>query len=269
MATVKQTFTSSWKEYGGAKSLLFSSFEFKEQWLQGIPLCNPYTGETISDDFISQRILAAQQRIENELGIKLNQQTILEQKDYVKEEFQQFGFLKASWPVLSICSLKGRLNERTVITYPAEWLSHRRDNADTPHNTIYIIPNGAASITFHQLMTYYPHYFSYFGTRQLPNYWQIHYVTGFKQVPEELIELVGLVASIYVLPQIELSIGGGNPTTFGLASQSLSLDGLSQSTSKINGGNIFSNRMKDFGTRLKEDVQRLKGIYSGIKFDVC
>jgi hypothetical protein len=56
---------------------------------------------------------------------------------------------------------------------------------------------------------------------------------------------------------------------FGLASQSLSLDGLSQSVSKANGGNIFGQRLKQYGEELfKTDLPMLRSVYSGIKFEV-
>lgn len=269
MPTETQIFNTKWKNYGGAKSLVLSPADFREHYLYGVPLCNPFTGLTLSDDVYEMRLLAAQQRIENELGIKLTPQLVEEQADFVREEFMNFGYIKTSFPILKPCRLAGRLNEREVVVYPQEWLSVRRDNVQTNQNNLFIIPNGAASVTFQFLTTQYPHYFSYFGSRILPNYWGIKYVSGFKQIPEELIELIGIVASIYILPQLEYVVGGGHPLSFGLASQSVSLDGLSQSVSKVNGGNIFQNRLRDYGERLKNDIQRLKQIYGGIKFDVC
>lgn len=271
MPTTTQKISIPWKQLGGSDSLAISPSEFKEDWLYGIPLCNPYNNQVLSEEVYKNKILASQNMIENELGIKIVQQTIVEQKDFVREEFANWGFIKTSWQILHPCELKGRLNQREIINYPSDWLNIRRSNANdnTSFKELYIIPNGQSAINFYQLSTTFPALFNFYGARILPNYWQIKYVTGFKNTPMELIQLVGLATAIQILPLLEMSVGGGNPLAYGLASQSVSLDGLSQSTSRMGGGNIFQSRMTLYKEQLKSSLQAMKGIYGGIKFDVC
>lgn len=269
--TTIQSLSLPWLQTGGTNSLVINPSEFKQDWLYGIPLCNPYNNQTLSEEVYKSKLLAAQTMIENELGVKLTQQLIVEQKDFVREEFSNWGFVKTSWQILHPCSLQGRLNEREIINYPTDWLTIRRSNAsdNTSFKELYIIPNGQSSINFYQLSTTFPALFNFYGARVLPNYWNIKYVTGFKHIPNDLIQLIGLATAVQILPILEMSVGGGNPLAYGLASQSVSLDGLSQSTSKMGGGNIFQARMTLYKEQLKASLQSLKGIYGGIKFDVC
>lgn len=255
---------------GAQGDMLMSPTEFKAKWLYGIPLCNMVTGQELSDDTIRQKLVSAQAILETEFSIKLFKQYITETKDFIREEFFSWGFLKTSWQILRPCRLLGRLNERQVIEYPYQWLSIKRgnENDNSQWKELYIMPNGEATVTFTYLLTQYPHYFMFYGARLLPNYWQIEYVTGFEKVPQEFMELIGLQAALDILPLIELTVGN-TANTFGAANNSLSFDGLSQSSGKVNGGNLFQQRIKLYQDQLKDLKSSVKGAYTGIKFDVC
>src|ERR1035437_9058211 len=102
-------------------------------------------------------------------------------------------------------------------------------------------------------------------------YWFVKYCTGFDVVAHDIIRLVGLIASVDILMLIELGVGifSGASSLFGMSSSSLSLDGMSQSVSKMNGGNIFQNRIKNQADEIQAMLIQLKYSYGGIKFDVC
>lgn len=266
------TLSVNWNTFGRSQGdLILSPSEFKEQWLYGIPLCNPSTGQIMPESTYVQKILAAQAKVEQELGLKLFKQYITETKDFVREEWMNWGFLKSSWQILSPVELNGRLNERHLVSYPQAWLTVRRSNANANSTSkeLQILPNGEETLNFTNLFVAYPHYFNHLAARMLPNYWQMGYVTGFSRIPQDIIELIGLVSAIYILPILEFTVGATSSANYGLASSSLSLDGLSQSASKANGGNIFQQRLKDYGDRLNTSLTRMKGQYGGIKFDVC
>lgn len=251
-----------------SKSLVFSVSEFKEQFLWGLPLCNPTTGQALSDDVIKFKLLAAQKFLEHTLGIKLFKQTIVERKDYVREEWYQWGFVKTSYPILQPVSLTGNLNGQTQLTYPPQWLSTKQSNDEYKNSNLYVVPNGVGNTTVEFLAVNYSSFFSFYGARIIPNYWEITYKTGFDNIPYDLISIVGKIAAVELLPIIEMSIGGMGGAMFGMASQSISLDGLSQSVSKANGGNLFQNRLKQYGEELLRDLPKLKMAYVGIVFDV-
>jgi hypothetical protein len=242
-----------------SKSLVFSVSEFKENFLWGIPLCNQSTGQSLSDEVFKQKMLSAQKFVENYLGIKLFKQLIEESKDFVREEFYSWGFIKTSYPINEPLSLQGCLNNQVQITYPKEWLDVKKSSDQVRYNNLYILPNGQNNSTTQFLAVQYSQYFSFYGARIIPNYWKIKYCTGFDAIPDDLINIVGKLASIELLPIIEMTVVGGG-TTFGLASQSLSLDGLSQSISKANGGNIFGQRLKLYGEEFQRDIKILNEV---------
>lgn len=263
----------NWEVFNSSDShsLVYSPSEFREGFLYGIPLCNSVTGHSISEAVYKEKILAAQQYIENFLGIKFFKQVIFETKDFNREEFMTWGHIKTSWQINEICSLIGKYNNTTLITYPKEWLCVKRSNSNdnSKWKQLHIVPSGAATsqsvygaVNFNQL-TFYR------NQNNIPNYWHISYITGFDRIPEDLMELVGIKASLEILPQIEMVVGVANSRLFGMTGSSVSIDGLSQNTSKISGGNIFQSRIALYKEKLEKELQALKGIYKGISFDVC
>lgn len=272
MATVTLNMPMTWNNslQDISKSLVFSVSEFKEQFLWGIPLCNPVTGQKITDDTIKQKLLASQKFLEEYIGVKLFKQVVEESKDYVREEYFQWGFIKTSWQINEPISLIGCLNNQQQINYPKEWLTTKKssENLQLKYTQLYIVPNGQNNATTQFLAVNYSQYFSFYGARIIPNYWKVRYCTGYDQIPQDLIETIGMMATVSILPIIEMTIGGVGGHMFGLASQSLSMDGLSQSVSKANGGNIFGQRIKLYGDQLLKKLAQLRSIYGGIKFDV-
>lgn len=265
MATL--TFTTSWNAFQpGQNALLFSASEFKENWLYGIPLCSA-SGETLSDKVINQRILAIQDYVENALSLKIFAQKIVdENQDFNLEQFVQWGFIQTDWSINHVESLTGNYNQQQVLVYPQEWLSVRGSNDQNAFNNLYIVPNGQNDVALNYLYASWSTIVLQ-GVKRIPNFWKVTYCTGFDPVPPDLIRLIGLYTSIDILTLIEQVIQGR--TLFGLASSSINLDGLSQSTSKMNGGNIFQNRIKDARQEANDIMTKLRVVYGGLKFTVC
>ena len=102
----------------------------------------------------------------------------------------------------------------------------------------------------------------------IPDYWRIQYITGWDidQMPMDLINVVGMVASFGPLGIAgDLILGSA-----GIASQSLSIDGLSQSisttASATNAG--YGARLIQYEKQIKETTGRLKLVYDQPKFMV-
>lgn len=266
MAANTLTFTTSWNAFVLCnETLLFSAAEFREQWMWGIPICSA-TGETLSDRTINQRILAAQKSVENYLTVKIFPQIMIENQDFQIEQFVNWGFILTNWSVNSPVSLTGNYNQQKILTYPIEWLSVQRPNDQNSFNSLYIVPNGQNNVALDFL------YVSFSammigGLKNIPNFWKLTYTTGFDPVPADIIHLVGLLVSIDILIMTEQGIAGRS--MFGLASSSVSLDGLSQSASKMNGGNIFQSRIKATQEEANQQLKFLRSFYGGIKFNVC
>lgn len=269
MSTTTQYLQMPWNNtiLNASKALVFTPDEYKSQYLWGIPLCNPYTNQSISDTVIKQQLQAAQTFMENYLGLKLFKQIIRENKDFIRDEYREWGYVKTSYTINEAFELKGVLNDYQVINYPKEWISIKKINDILRYRELYIVPNGMSSASFSYLGAQFSQYFGFSGARIIPNYWRITYCTGFETIPMDIINVIGKIASVSLLPLIEMTVTGSNGSTFGIASTSLSLDGLSQSISKANGGNIFGQRLKQYGDEIRTTLVQLKGMYSGIVFD--
>lgn len=263
-------FNMSWDEDKNPQTTpLVSSDEFKDMYLYGIPLCNPTTNVTLSDDTIQFYIRAAKKFVETNFGIKIAKQIIQETKDFLREEFYNFGFIRATYPVNKPYELTGQISRQQIITYPFSWLTSRQSNDGIRFKNIYIIPTGYGSTTFIQGYYAYQTYFNFFGQRFIPDYWQITYCTGFDIIPEDLLNLILTMAAIPLLLQLELGgVKGMGGYMFGLAGNSLSLDGMSQNITKMNGGNIFSQRIKQYWDTVNLMLPMLKSNYGGFNFEV-
>lgn len=274
MPTVEHTlqFNIPYKEaFSGVNGMVMSPAEVRNTFLWGIPLFNPVTGQMFPDSAISQKLSAAQTFVENMLDVKLFKQYVTEQQHFVLEEFQAFGFIQVNHHINRVYSLRGRFNEQQIIQYPVEWLSIKRTTpADFDYSrNLYIIPNSAsAGVSFNSFISYSNQWFNFIGQKNIPNYWQIEYLTGFNVIPKDIITLIGKIAAMEILPIIEMAVTSGG-YNFGTASTSLSMDGLSQSISKANGGNIFQQRVRLYGEESLRLISQLKTIYTGFKFDVC
>lgn len=246
--------------------------EFKDQFLWGIPLCNTTTGQTLPDYVIQQKLLAAQKFVENFLDLKLFIQYVEEQRSFVREEYINWAYVKASYPINKPYYIIGRLNERQVLQYPNSWITIRRKRpADYSYSkNMNLVPNGNSStVTFDFLATINNQWFSYYGARIIPEYWFLQYLTGFDVIPPDIIQVIGKQAALEVLPLIEFTVGAGSGFVYGAASNSLSMDGLSQSISKANGGNIFRQRLEQYRREVELQLQQLKNSYAGFVFEVA
>lgn len=273
MATVTVTFNVNFNDASvGAKGVLLSVNEFKDQFLWGLPLFSPATQQTIPDNTIKQKIAAAQSMIERMLDLRLLKQYLTETKDFVSTEYSNWGYVSASYNINRIITLTAQLNQQPVFAYPFAWLTINTSQVDQFRN-INLVPNGSGTVNILDLIASTNNqWFNLLANQRIPNFFLLEYIAGFTNVPPEIINLIGKKAAVEILPVLELIItGGGNNTgfSFGASSTSLSLDGLSQSISKANGGNIFQQRLKQYTDEIRIETQQLKDIYSGLKFDVA
>lgn len=256
---------------GKNEGLVMSPSELITNFLQGIPMCFP-DGRSLNMGLIKQKLLSAQKQIENFLSIKLIKQIINgERKDYYANDYQNYGYLKTSYPINEPLALQGLLNEVVQITFVKEWLSIKRPQSIGTFRNLYILPNtgGAGAVTNANAYTLAfagsSPMLGLFGSEFIPNYWKVTYCTGFDIIPMDIIDVLGKLAAIQVL-----SILGDILLGLGVASSTLSLDGLSQTiaTTKSAKGGIFAGRISQYSEELKNDLANLKGQYRAITFSV-
>lgn len=257
-------------QYNKNEGLVVSPSELREHYLFGIPVCTT-DGRKMSASTIKQHISTAQKRIENLFSIRLNRQVIKESKDYIREEWFVWSYVKSTFPIVYLDDLKGYIQDSNQVTYPKEWLSIKKTENVAVWRNLYVIPNSASehgakmtqnSIIYNGVT---PH-LGYFGRSYIPNYWRLKYITGWKagEIPDDLMDMICKFAAINVLAVIGSYLYGA-----GFASFSVSLDGVSQNFPLKSGRfGIFSDRIELYTQDINDMMQNMKYIYKGITFEV-
>ena len=127
-------------QYGKNLGMIMSPTELLENYLFGIPLCSN-DGRKMSMSAIAKHILSAQSIVENLFSIKLTKQVIEETRDYIREEFMSWGYIRTMYPIAFVDNLEGWINDVCQLTYPREWLSIKRIESVAVYRNIYLIPN--------------------------------------------------------------------------------------------------------------------------------
>lgn len=256
-------------QYNKNVEMVLSPTELIENYLFGIPLC-ANDGRKISSQAISQHIKSAQEQIESLFSIKLTKQVIEENRDFNRQEFMSWGYIRTMYPIAYIDNLEGWINNVCQITYPKEWLSIKRQVDVAVYRNVYLIPNTGSKegATMTQNSLIYnglsPH-LGWFGQSYIPNYWKPRYITGWDKIPADLFDFIAKFATISVL-----AILGDILYGVGITSIQLSLDGVSQSTplSRSSQGGVFGGRIKLYVDEIDRNFPALKSKYRGISFEV-
>lgn len=246
-----------------SNSLLFDMDYFTNTFMFGIPLCTQ-NGVKISRNLFNDNLLAAQNMIEQELGIKLFKQNVAEQRDFQRNEFDNWGFLRCTYPIRNVLKLEGFVGNTKQVAYPSEWVSIHNNSTETNLiRNLYIVPSGAYTANYGNIIYagILPH-IGFMNATYIPNYWFIEYETGFDKIPADIVQIIGKSTAIQMLAIVGDVITGN----IGVSSTSLSFDGLSQSKSYSGNGSssTFGARIKQYQTEIVEDMKRLKGFYKGI-----
>jgi len=265
--------------YGTTPTLVLSPAELLQNYLFGVPICNS-AGLELTSEMMEQKILAAQEWLEDILYIKFNEQIIKETSSFTRTEWDTWGFVKTTYNVKFPLALDGFYNKIKQIGYPYEWLNVRFEKSsleidrDTVLRQIHIVPSGTTGNASSEGVIYNgaTPFALFLGLRYIPNYWVSTYVTGFQKIPPILIDMVGKLAAIQLLLQLGDTYHG-----VGMSSYSVSLDGLSQNTSLIKSGEygIYGSRIKQFTSDVfgvngqGGAIEAMKAKYRGITWDVC
>lgn len=256
-------------KYNKNNGLMMSPGELLENYLFGIPMCSN-DGRKMSMCAIAQHILSAQSVVENLFSIKLTKQVIEETRDYIREEFMSWGYIKTMYPIAFVDNLEGWINDVCQLTYPRDWLSIKRIESVAIYRNIYLIPNTGTKEGAHMTQNSLiyngisPH-LGWFGQTYIPNYWRTRYVTGWDDIPADLMDFVAKAAAINVLAIIGDILYG-----IGLTSISITLDGVSQNTplTRSGQGGLFAGRIKTYIDQMNEVMPVLKSKYRGVPFEV-
>lgn len=228
--------------------------DIREKFLFGVQLQS--RGGDMPDSTFDFYIQFAQEQIEKYLNVKLNLQIISENKDFFLSDWANWSQVRASYPITTPITLNGFIGTVKQVEYPRQWLSVRKTSDDVLYSRlIHVVPNSYS--TYHQSAAVYSGFFPnmgwFGGGKQTPNYWTLEYVTGFKKIPADIATAIGMLAAINILAVANETLAAAMGA-LGTSSRSISLDGLSQSTSMyINGQTGI------FGARIKQYTDTLMG----------
>lgn len=257
-------------KYRKNEGLLLSPTEMFSLYLYGIKI-QAGDGTAFSTESMRFYIQAAQQEIENFFNLKLVYQFIaLEKLTFYRADYwQSFPILFTNYPVNKPISLTGRFNQLEQISYPTQWLTNTQNSYGQYKRRVSIVPTGTAVATANAEVIL-SGLTTQLGSQHflmIPDYWDLQYITGFKldQIPMDLINLTGKLASFG-----PLGIAGDLILGAGIASQSLGVDGLSQSisstSSATNAG--YGARLVQYEREIKATIPRIKLVYDEVKMSV-
>lgn len=267
---------------------ILSIEELKTNYLFGIDLTND-AGEEYPDSLYAHYIKSALSRLEHRIHITIVPTVIEEERhDFYREDYDHYIWMKLlRTPVISIEEVKLVLpGEQVVQVFSKDWIHIQR-----PSGQLQLLPGTGTqgSILLGAAGAFMP--FIYGNNRFIPDAFRVKYTAGFgpppegsygftpgsepesvsrpdpeyDTVPAMIKDVIGKMASFGPLNIAGDLLGGA-----GIASQSIGIDGLSQSfnttSSATNAG--YGARLVQYSKELKEDIPRLERYYEGIRMVV-
>lgn len=225
--------------------------QVKKRWAYGIDMTDG-NGVELPDEVWQSYIDTAVSLLEHDLDICITPVDFYgdcsEKKDYYANDYSQWGYFRLNnIPVISVKSLKAVYPSSPAVEYPVEWLRVQKHDG-----IIRIIPNSqySAQYMIGQSGQFVPELFKNQGS--VPLLWEFEYRAGFElgRVPILLNTAIGMLAAMMALNNLaDLVLGAG------VGSQSISLDGISQSVTLTSSAENTSNsaRRKELNNQLFGD----------------
>lgn len=247
------------REY--TKDLMITAKEVREIFLFGVDLSDD-NGNEMSDRLIEFYIRSAQDWLEKKIpGISLCPKQKEEWHDYRLGDYVSYNFIKLfRYPLVSVESVAVQFPlSENILEFDPSWY-----RAESVGSQINLFPTQGtfSSIILSQGGSYLPLVYS--GIEYVPHMLRVTYTAGFKkgEIPPMLKELVGMKAAMG-----PLNIAGDLIAGAGVASKSISLDGLSQSvsttSSATNSG--YGARIGQYEKQIKDQLVGLQNYYTGLQ----
>ena len=247
------------------KDLVISAKEVREIFLFGVDLTDD-NGNEMSDSLIEFYIRGAQSWFERALGgISLTEVDVEEVHDYYINEYVQYAFIKLFRYPLRCVEFVGVQFPlaNNVLQFDPSWYRVEQAGAQ-----VMLVPTQGtfSSILLSQGGNFLP--LLYQGLQWVPQIMKVKYKAGFAKgtVPPEIIEIIGMKAA-----QGPLNIAGDLIAGAGIATKSISLDGLSQSigttSSATNAG--YGARIIQYNKEIDTRMKDMRNHYLGIQMVVA
>lgn len=247
-----------------SEDLIITATELRQNFLFGLDLTDD-DGNQMPDKLIEFYIRSAQQWFEMEIGgLKLCEEERTEKHDYRLTDYIQYAFVKLfQYPVQEVSSvaIQFPLTEN-VLEFDPTW--YRIESAGAQVN-LFPTQGTFSSILLSQGGSFIPLLYS--GIEFVPHVWHITYKSGFKKgkVPLNIVELIAKKAALG-----PLNLAGDLIAGAGIATKSISLDGISQAigttSSATNAG--FGARIINYHKEIKLELESIRNYYLGLQLVV-
>jgi len=236
--------------------MVISPQNLQAQYLFGLDI-RTADNQPLSSSVLMTHIAAAQDRVERTLDLTLEEREFTENHDYFACDYQNWGFLNLYHrPITVVKELALYFGPSYCFTIPKEWIIVREDKA-----TIQIFPTTGTIGTM--LVTGQGNWIPLVFRRwdYAPQMWKVIYQAGYPEgaCPPSIVDIVAKEACIGLAEgYMELVVGSG------VGSQAVSVDGVSQSTTRL----LDHPRIKQYREDVRLFYERLYAHYRGIDFEV-
>lgn len=238
--------------------------QLKARYLFGVSFLDDY-GNILPDAVFAHYILQAIRWFEHQIDIPILPQRFIDHHDFHRNAYDAFNILQLdNYPVISVEEFRVQYpSGQSVIVYPKEWMRLNKE-----HGQIQVVPTAGTLSEFliGQGGTFLPAIYS--GMHYLPQLFTVEYTAGFEEgkVPANIVDVIGMFASLG-----PFNIFGDLIAGAGIASISLSMDGLSQSigttSSATNAG--YGARIIQYLKQIKDQIPNLRRYYKGCRMVVA
>jgi hypothetical protein len=238
--------------------------QLKDVYLIGIDLTDD-KGAPYPDLHFAWSIRWAIDWVEALLDIRVRETPLVQRYDYVYNDYVTWTVIPLrEKPIVQVNSVSIKWpSDQTVLTFPAAWLQTRLESG-----VINVVP--ASGSLSQVLLTAGGAFLPLLaGTNTfVPNIIEVDFVAGFAQgqVPMTIRDLIGKFAAFG-----PLNVAGDLIVGAGIASKSISFDGLSQSinttSSATNAG--YGARIQQYEREIKRVIPILRKKYKGIGLTVA
>jgi hypothetical protein len=232
-----------------------------ENYLFGVPLEDMY-GNKMKHSMLMHYIDSAIHHTQRMLQILIRPTDIVDEvHDYYQNDFLSWGFLTVhKRPIIEVESMGMYFGDRQMFEIPKDWI---RSHSTAGQIQLFPTQGSAGSMIVARNGSFLP---MIVGTYQhAPSMWRISYKAGMEDIPEDMVEYIMKRASVGIL-QVwgDLIIGAG------IANQTISIDGLSQSIGTTQSPEFSGAgaRIKNYMDDMKELERRLKDTYLGINLGI-
>jgi len=245
--------------------LLIDADFVKETFLFGVNLKDD-DGNEMPDSLIEFYIKAATRWLERKIDTLITPTSITDEShDYYWNDYASYAFVRLlNYPVRKVSRVSMRFPlSNDLLEFNESWY-----HVESISGQVNLIPSedGLGSIFVGENGSYLPMLYS--GTDYVPHIIKVDYEAGFEEgeVPEDILNLIGMKAAIG-----PLNIAGDLIAGAGIATKSISLDGLSESigttSSATNAG--YGARIIQYEKQIKEDLPQLRRNLKGIEMVVA